>query len=126
MVRRLDPEPPGPEVVQVDLAVDTPPSGAPTVTVAGPSLALPDLAVRKTLALYGRAEPRDFTDVHAINQHVDRAEVLEAAAADPGFDRGVFARMLRAHRRLRDDDFPTSDVTEVRAYADAWADELER
>jgi len=47
------------EVVYVDLAFDSLPSGAPTVTIAGPAMAPYELAVRKTLALYGRAEPRN-------------------------------------------------------------------
>lgn len=115
------------EAVYIDLAIDTPPACAPTVTVAGPALPPYDLAVRKTLALFSRAEPRDFADVHAIHQYFDRSEVLgAAAAADPGFNPSVFVQMLRSHQRLRDDDFPPSDVsiTELRAYFDAWADEL--
>lgn len=115
------------EAVYVDLAIDTPPAGAPTVTIAGPALPPHELAIRKTLALFSRAEPRDFTDVHAIHQHFDRTEVLDAAAAaDPGFDLNVFVQMLRSHQRLRDDDFPSASVsiTELRAYFDAWADEL--
>lgn len=115
------------EAVYVDLAIDTPPSGAPTVTIAGPALSPRELATRKTLALFGRAEPRDFTDVHAIHQRFDRSEVLAAAAAaDSGFDLSVFVQMLRSHRRLRDEDFPLAEVSVagLRAYFDAWANEL--
>lgn len=115
------------ESMYVDLALDSPPTGAPSVTIAGPAFGPWELAVRKTLALFSRAEPRDFTDVHALNQRFDRAEVLQAAAqADAGFDLDVFIDMLRSHRRLRDDDFPATTVTtlELRAYFDAWADQL--
>lgn len=127
-IARSSTEDAGGEAVFVDLAIDTPPDGAPTVTIAGPSLPARELAVRKTLALFSRAEPRDFTDVHALHQHFDRAELLQAAAeADPGFDLEVFVQMLRSHRRLRGDDFPTTSigVNELRAYVDAWADELD-
>ena len=116
------------EVVYVDLAVDSPPTGEPKVTIAGLALAPYELAIRKTLALFGRAEPRDFTDVYNLHGTFDRDEILEAAAqTDPGFDRLVFAQMLRSHRRIRDDDFPHSGVTvdELRAYFDSWADEIE-
>ncbi|HSV38065.1 MAG TPA: nucleotidyl transferase AbiEii/AbiGii toxin family protein [Nocardioidaceae bacterium] len=114
--------------VFVDLALDSPPIGAPTVTIAGPSFPPYELAVRKTLALFGRAEPRDFTDVYTLHQHFDRDEILHAAAhADSGFDLQVFVEMLRSHRRLADDDFPRADVSvnELRAYLDAWAKRLE-
>lgn len=119
----------GPEVVLVDLAVDSPATGVPTVTIAGPTLAPADLVVRKTLALFGRAEPRDFIDVYVLNQQFDRAETLERAAeADRGFDLDVFAQTLRAHRRIDDTDFPDVGVlaADIRTYFDAWAEELER
>lgn len=115
------------ESVLIDLAIDTPSAGAPTITVAGPALPPYDLAVRKTLALFGRAEPRDFTDVYAIHQRFDRAEVLASAAvADPGFDLSVFIQMIRSHQRLDDEDFPAGNLsaTELRAYFDAWAEDL--
>lgn len=113
----------------VDLAVDSPSNGPPTLTVAGPAFGPRDLAVRKTLALFSRAEPRDFTDVYALNQRFDRTGILrEAAETDAGFDLPVFTQMLRAHRRLRDEDFPdtTVSVDDLRAYFDSWAVELEQ
>jgi len=104
-------------------------SNAPTITVAGPAFGPYELAVRKTLALFGRAEPRDFTDVHALHQRFDRTDVLHAVTeADDGFDLRVFVQMLRSHRRLRDEDFPESSVSveQLRAYFDTWADDLEQ
>lgn len=118
----------GMEEVQIELCVDSPPIGVPTATVVGPSFAPFDLAIRKTLALFSRAEARDFTDVFALTQRFDRADVLEAAkAADLGFDLTVFSQMLRAHRRLADDEFPCSgqSVEGIRAYFDEWADDLQ-
>lgn len=117
------------ETVYVDLAVDSPPSEGATFTVAGPALAPQELAVRKTLALFGRAEPRDFTDVYVLHQQFDRAEILRAATdADPGFDLRVFVQMLRSHRRLRDEDFPETGVPveNLRAYYDNWTTTLEQ
>jgi len=115
------------EELYVDLAIDSPPDSTPTVTLAGPTLAPRDLAIRKTLALFSRAEPRDFADVYVMHRHFERGDLLAAVAeADPGFEIDVFIQMLRAHRRLRDEDFPAADVDveTLRTYFDRWADEL--
>jgi len=112
------------ETVLVDLAVDSP----STLTIAGPALDPADLVVRKTLALFGRAEPRDYIDVYVLNQRFDRDDTLsKAAAADQGFKQSVLVQALRAHQRIRDADFPDIGVAiaEIRTYFDAWADELE-
>lgn len=119
---------PGPETVLVDLAVDSPSTGTPKITIAGPALDPTDLVARKTLALFGRAEPRDYIDVYALNQRFNRDDTLsKAAAADPGFNHSVFVQALRAHQRIGDADFPDIGVaiTEIRTYFDAWADELD-
>lgn len=118
----------GPETVLVDLAVDSPSTGTPTLTIAGPALAPADLVVRKTLALFGRAEPRDYIDVYVLNQRFNREDTLDkAAAADPGFHQDAFTQALRAHQRIRDTDFPDIGVAieDIRSYFDAWADELD-
>lgn len=117
----------GPERVLVDLAVDSPPTAPATITIAGPTLAASELAVRKTLALFGRAEARDFTDVFMLHQRFDRDDLISRAAElDAGFDLQIFTQSLRAHRRLSDDLFPDIDVpvAHIRAYFDAWAEEL--
>lgn len=119
----------GPEVVLVDLAIDSPATDTPTVTIAGPTLAPEELAVRKTLALYGRAEPRDFIDVYVLHQRFDRdATLRRAAQADRGFDLKLFGQTLRTHARIDDLDFPDVGIpiADVRAYFDAWAEELDR
>lgn len=118
----------GPETVLVDLAVDSPATGAPTLTIAGPALGPAELVVRKILALFGRAEPRDFIDVYVLNQRFNRDDTLrKAAEADHGFDIAVFAQAIRAHQRIHDADFPDIDtpIQEIRRYFDDWADELD-
>lgn len=118
----------GPETVLVDLAVDSPSTGTPTLTIAGPALDPADLVVRKTLALFGRAEPRDYIDIYVLNQRFNREDSLgRAAEADQGFNQDVFAQALRAHRRIRDADFPDigTPIEEIRTYFDSWADELD-
>lgn len=84
-----------------------PPTDGPTIMIAGPALAPRELAVRKTLALFGRAVPHDFIDVYLLNQRFDSVDALQAALqADPGFEVAAFTDALRSHRRLDDADFP--------------------
>lgn len=126
---RIDAEDAEPEQIFVDLALDSPPNSPPTITIAGPAYSPYELAIRKTLAVFGRAEARDLTDLYGLHQQFDRGEILrEAMKADPGFDLRIFIEMLRAHRRLKDVDFPYSGmrVNEIREYFDDWADKLER
>ncbi|MGC1513929.1 MAG: nucleotidyl transferase AbiEii/AbiGii toxin family protein, partial [Acidimicrobiales bacterium] len=47
-----------PDELLVDLAVDSPPLGTPTITAVGPTYPPEELAARKVLALFDRAEPR--------------------------------------------------------------------
>jgi hypothetical protein len=118
----------GPQTVLVDVAVDSAATSTPTLTIAGPALAPAELAVRKTLALFGRAEPRDFIDVFVLNQLIDRdATLRQAAETDPGFNLSGLAQALRSHRRLRGTDFPDihRSLDVIRAYFDAWADEID-
>ncbi len=76
----------------------------------GPTLAAPDLAARKTLALFGRAEAQDFTDVYALARHFGKEQLLRwAAARGSGFDLRVFADMVGIIRRLTDEDLLLAD-----------------
>lgn len=116
------------EDLLVDLAVDSPPSAPFTITFAGPTFSGLDIAVRKTLTLFGRAEARDFVDVYALHQHFDRNELLvRAGETDSGFDIKTFAHMLRSHQRLSDGSFPSIgvDLYDLRSYFDDWANELD-
>ena len=80
------------------------------------------------LALFGRAEPRDFVDVYVLTRQFSKDQLLEwAAGADPGFSKQTFARMLLSHTRLADGDLPDVSVAveTIRTFFDAWAAELE-
>jgi hypothetical protein len=112
----------------IELGRDSPASEATDVTQLGPTLSPRDLAARKTLALFGRAEPRDFADVHDLAQRYGRDRLLQwAAEDDPGFDRRVFADMLATIDRLTDTDLPVSprQAIELRAWIHDWAAELQ-
>jgi hypothetical protein len=112
------------ESVLVDLAVDATPERPSTMSIAGPTLDPVDLAGRKVVALFDRAEARDFADVHALAARYGADRLLElAAAVDAGFDVEVFADMLDSLSRFTDDEIPASDgdAPAVRAFMANWA-----
>lgn len=121
IVRRDD------HAVLVDLAIDSPPEHQPTMTVLGPTLAPIELAGRKLLALFGRAEARDFADVYLLASRFGIVALLEQAAAlDTGFDPGVLAQMMQTIDRFDDDEIPLprKDVTAARQFFRSWADQV--
>jgi hypothetical protein len=112
----------------MDLGRDSPAAEPIDSTDLGPTLSSRDLAARKTLALFGRAEGRDFTDVYALAELYGRDRLLDwVAEDDPGFDRQIFADMLVSIDRLADEDLPVepAQASSVRAYMQDWAAELE-
>lgn len=118
----------GADSLLVDLALDTPPSRPPTASFVGPTFDLEELAGRKTLALFDRAEARDFTDVHTLAQRYGKELLLaRAAEVDMGFDVAIFAQMLRALSRFDDSELPIADdkTESLRAFFGSWAAELE-
>ena len=110
----------------VDIGYD-PADHDPVVTSIGSVRALEDLAGDKLLALFSRAAPRDFVDVHALRNHYTR-RTLEAFAAskDLGFNVailrdafGVLATLPRNAFQVDDDTF-----AQLTAEFGSWADEL--
>jgi hypothetical protein len=60
-----------------------------------------DIAADKTLALWARAEPRDFVDVVALREKYGGRRLLELAAEkDRGFTVPTFVYALRMIRRI--------------------------
>ena len=115
--------------VLVDLALDSPPKSAPTVTLLGPTLVPLELASRKLLALFGRAEARDFADVFVLAERFGKEALLaEAAADDAGFDRQVLADMMNTLARFADDEIPlpSAVVAAARTFFADWARELDQ
>lgn len=69
-----------------------------------------ELGVDKVLAVFGRAEARDFMDLMAIEQQVSLSRLLTLAREkDRGFDPMLFADMTDRFARLRRDEFPLDD-----------------
>lgn len=76
-------------------------------TILGETLSIEELAADKLLALFSRAQARDFVDVAALTGRVGGLErICELAAAkDAGFSRTVLAEMLGAFTRLPQQEF---------------------
>jgi hypothetical protein len=117
----------GPEDVVIDLALDSPPAQASAPSPAGPTFAPEELAGRKLVALFDRAEARDFVDVYQLVQRYGKDGLVAwAAEVDLGFDLAVLADMMRTLRRFTDDDLPidSEHVQPLREFFAAWAAEL--
>lgn len=117
----------GDDETLVDLAIDSPPHGRPVFTVLGPTLAPRELAGRKVLALFGRAEARDFADVYVLAQRFGKTALIEQAVElDSGFDHAVLAQMMRTLARFEDDELPLAaeTVLRARAFFEDWASEI--
>jgi hypothetical protein len=88
-----------------------------------PMLAGEELATDKVLALFGRAEARDFVDLLAVEPRygLDRLFGL-AAEKDRGFTPAMFAEMLGRFGRLRRDEFELDDVRygQLTAEVERW------
>jgi Nucleotidyl transferase AbiEii toxin, Type IV TA system len=116
------------DAVVVDLAVDATPERPPTATFVGPPLDPDELAGRKVVALFDRAEARDFADVYALAQRYGTERLIELAAmVDRGFDVGVLATMLNSLTRFSDQEIPVpldADVSAVREFFRTWSTRL--
>jgi hypothetical protein len=118
----------GDDELLVDLAVDSPPMGAPSITAFGPVYPPEELAARKILALFDRAAARDFVDVHVLSARFDLDHLVDVAGQlDEGFDTRVLVDMLATIGRFTDQDLAElgSDPTALRTFVDRWRRELE-
>src|SRR5262245_8207714 len=82
-----------------------------------------ELAVDKVLAVFGRAEARDFADLMALEPRYGLGRLCELAAEkDLGFGAAVFAEMLGRFGRLRRDEFELDDAgyEELRSAVEHW------
>ena len=94
----------------------------------GPVLHADDAVANKVCALFGRALPRDFLDVHAAltSGRYTRELLLELAAeADHGFDHLMFADALGALTQITDAAFAEygtdpGTIADMRHYFAQW------
>lgn len=96
---------------QVDVGFDPATHKAIAMPI-GPVRALDDLAGDKLLALFGRAAPRDFVDVHALrDRFTSRTLESLAAAKDLGFNLGVLRDAFGVLDDLPRSAFEVDDAT---------------
>jgi hypothetical protein len=69
-----------------------------------------ELAVDKVLAVFGRAEARDFLDLMNLESSFDMTQLFELASEkDRGFSPAVFAEMTERFERLGRNEFATNE-----------------
>jgi hypothetical protein len=100
----------GDDRTEVDLAADArlfpAEPGRPAPTLSGE-----ELAVDKVLAVFGRAEARDFIDLMAVEGRYGLGRLCELAVEkDRGFTPAMFAGMLGQFGRLRRQEFEIDDT----------------
>lgn len=126
-------DPVGGNFSTVELGVDW--REYPPVQLAiGPVLHPADAVANKLCALYGRAEVRDYIDVHGVlddGRYAADDLLRMAADHDRGFEPVIFAEALRAVRRFPASAFEPYKLTPVQvdglcARLLGWADEIDR
>jgi len=112
----------------VDLAIDVAPRFPVTQTLVGPVFSPLELAGRKLLALFDRAEARDFVDVYVLSKKFGNQKIFDAAAQiEVSLNKETLARMMIALERFSDDELPIdlSEVGALREHFAEWAKELD-
>ena len=125
---RLQVAEPGGEIVQLDLSHDAR-HGPSEATELGLTLSRDELAADKMLALFGRAEARDFADVAALREIYSADRLIELASAkDLGFSQERFSESLAAIHRLDEEDFLGTGRTyeDLASQFDAWREQLDQ
>ena len=86
-------------------------------------LSAEELAADKLLAVFGRAEARDFVDLEALEDRFGLERLFELATEkDRGFEPTVFAEMMDRFGRLGRAEFQLDDVQyeELSRLVEAW------
>jgi len=118
----------GIEEVLVDIAIDVGARHPSQNSVLGPTFNHEELAGRKMLALFDRAEARDFADVFVLARHFSKDLLLvRAAEIEASLDFAVVAQMMRTITRFSNQEIPIDHalVQDLRNFFDEWAQELE-
>ena len=100
------------------------------ILAVGSVLSIEELAADKTLALFGRAEPRDLVDVAALAATLGADRLLEfASAKDADFDQAVLGDAVRFAAAQPDSRFTSlgltpAGLTALRHWAQSWHQQL--
>ena len=118
----------GDDRCEIDLAIDY--RALPTEPSSyGPTLAVEELATNKVLALFDRAEARDFLDLVELTRHFELVSLMDLAAEkDTGFTTDGFLDALSSFRRLTTADFGIGETEyeRLRATVASWRSYLGR
>ena len=116
----------GTDSLAIDFCRDAPALLPVNHTADGPTYAGPELAGRKMLALFGRAEARDFVDVFVLAKRFGRSLFAHAQTFDTGFGEEPFREAVARLALFDDADLPIDQtlVPELRQFFRSWVAEL--
>jgi len=118
----------GDERCEIDLAIDY--RAMPSEpSDYGPTLAVEELAANKILALFDRAEARDFLDLAELTHHFELQSLLDLASQkDTGFDTAGFLEALSSFERFTSADFgiDQAEYDQLRITVANWRSDLAR
>lgn len=114
--------------VLVDIAIDVAAQYPPQFSILGPTFNHEELGGRKLLALFDRAEARDFADVFVLAQRFSKELlIVRAAEIEISLKIDVLAQMMRSIVRFSDSDLPIDEslLRDLRFFFEEWANELD-
>ena len=114
--------------VLVDIAIDVAAQYPSQFSILGPTFNHEELAGRKLLALFDRAEARDFADVFVLAQRLSKELlIVRASEIEISLEFDVLAQMMRSIVRFSDSDLPIDEslLKDLRFFFEEWANELD-
>ena len=118
----------GTDEVLVDIAVDVAAQYPSQFSILGPTFNHEELAGRKLLALFDRAEARDFADVFVLAQRFSKELlIVRASEIEISLKIDVLGQMMRSIVRFSDRDLPIDEslAKDLRFFFEEWANELD-
>jgi Nucleotidyl transferase AbiEii toxin, Type IV TA system len=117
----------GDETIAIDFCRDTPATLPINVTPVGPTFAGQELGGRKLLALFARAEARDFVDVFVLANKYGRKTIYEfARQLDLGFGPQPLTEAFARLALYADSELPIDQilVPDLRKFYREWSTEF--
>ena len=118
----------GTDEVLVDIAIDVAAQYPSQFSILGPTFNHEELAGRKLLALFDRAEARDFADVFVLARRFSKELlIVRASEIENSLEFDVLAQMMRSIVRFSDSDLPIDEslLKDLRFFFEEWANELD-
>lgn len=112
----------GDDACELDLAIDYR-ALPPIDTRYGPALDVRELGANKVLAIFDRAEPRDFIDLAQLTRRFPLTDLVALAKEkDPGLDVAILGAFMARVRTLSRDAFELDDTSyqQLLGTVDGW------